>query len=305
MEPHGCNRRQPVANSSTAKSAEIKPKPLPWVATGCRLERMVRRVSGSSPEKGLLKRPANERVVLPVSAKSRRFAGTRRVHFGTSGHSGHARGLAAPPVRARGRRRRACTCARSPNLESRRAGPRFCVISLAARETERSYVVDGRARRSADRGPRGQGTRRAQVHHVVDPRVHDDGLRREPAQRADDGCLRPDVRLPLLGAGNRLPAASVNGRGRAGVRLVGRDLPLGERGHLGEMGPAGGVVPVRDDDLLLPHVAGVRREHVGLRLQPGPGDERPLHRHRDRHRLLGGRVPLGPRGHRRDRQAGL
>ena len=39
-----------------------------------------------------------------------------------------------------------------------------------------------------------------------------------------------------------------------------------------EVGPAGGVVPVRDDDLLLPDAAGVRREHAGLRLQPGPGD---------------------------------
>ena len=72
-----------------------------------------------------------------------------------------------------------------------------------------------------------------------------------------------------------------------------------------EVGPAGGVVPVRDDDLLLPDAAGVRREHAGLRLQPGAGEQRRLHRHRDRRRVLVRRVPLGARRHRRDRQARL
>ena len=141
------------------------------------------------------------------------------------------------------------------------------------------------------------------MDHVADAGVHDDRLGREPAQRADDGRLRPHVRVPVPRAGDHLPAAAVAGRRRAGVRLDRRRLPLGERGHLGEVGPAGGLVPVRDDDLLLPHAAGVRREHAGLRLQPGPGDERRLHRHRHRGRVLARRVHVGARRHRRDRQA--
>ena len=43
------------------------------------------------------------------------------------------------------------------------------------------------------------------------------------------------------------------------------------------LGPAGRVVPVRDDDLLLPDVAGVRREHAGLHLQSRSGRQRRLH----------------------------
>jgi hypothetical protein len=33
MEPSGCDRSQPVAKSLTPDNREIKPKPLPWVAT--------------------------------------------------------------------------------------------------------------------------------------------------------------------------------------------------------------------------------------------------------------------------------
>jgi hypothetical protein len=44
-------------------------------------------VDGSSPSEGFHKVPANGHVVLPVVARFRFFAGTRRVHFGTSGHS--------------------------------------------------------------------------------------------------------------------------------------------------------------------------------------------------------------------------
>ena len=149
------------------------------------------------------------------------------------------------------------------------------------------------------------GVVEADIHHLADARVHDDGVGGEPAQRADDGRLRPDVRVPVPGAGDRVPAAAGAGCCGARVRLDGRDLPLGERGHLREVGAAGGVVPVRDDDLLLPDAAGVRREHAGLRLQPGSGDQRRLHRHRDRGRVLVGRVPVGARRRRRDRQAGL
>ena len=44
-------------------------------------------VDGSSPSEGFAKSPANGHVVLPASAKIRRAAGTKRVHFGTDGHS--------------------------------------------------------------------------------------------------------------------------------------------------------------------------------------------------------------------------
>lgn len=45
-EPCGRNCWQPVANGTAAKTAR-QPKPLPWVATGCRSERMVRGVDHS------------------------------------------------------------------------------------------------------------------------------------------------------------------------------------------------------------------------------------------------------------------
>jgi len=44
-------------------------------------------VGGSSPPEGLRKSPANGHTVLSVLARFRLFAGTRRVHFGTGGHS--------------------------------------------------------------------------------------------------------------------------------------------------------------------------------------------------------------------------
>jgi hypothetical protein len=44
-------------------------------------------VDGSSPSEGLKESPANGHVVLPVMARFGFFAGTRRVHFGTGGHS--------------------------------------------------------------------------------------------------------------------------------------------------------------------------------------------------------------------------
>ncbi len=114
-----------------------------------------------------------------------------------------------------------------------------------------------------------------------------------------------DVRVPVPRAGDHLPAAAGARGSGARVGMDGRSLPLGERGDVAAVGPAGGVVPVRDDDLLLPDAAGVRREHAGLHLQPRPGGQRRLHRRRDRHRVLARRVPLGARRHRRDRQARL
>ena len=44
-------------------------------------------VDGSSPSEGFGESPAKGPVVLPAMARFRFFAGTRRVHFGTGGHS--------------------------------------------------------------------------------------------------------------------------------------------------------------------------------------------------------------------------
>jgi hypothetical protein len=44
MEPRGCNGWQPV-ESDRGEKPQNKRKPLPWAATGCREERMVRRGS--------------------------------------------------------------------------------------------------------------------------------------------------------------------------------------------------------------------------------------------------------------------
>ena len=48
MEPSGRNGWQPVANAPVRLYGQIKRKPLPWVATGCRAQRMARRGSGPS-----------------------------------------------------------------------------------------------------------------------------------------------------------------------------------------------------------------------------------------------------------------
>ena len=76
------------------------------------------------------------------------------------------------------------------------------------------------------------------------------------------------------------------------------------RGHLQADGLPGGVVPVRDDDLLLPEPARVRREHARLRLQPGARQQRRLDRGRDHRRLLVRCLGLLARhqGRRRPRQ---
>ena len=52
------------------------------------------------------------------------------------------------------------------------------------------------------------------------------------------------------------------------------------------------LVPVRDDDLLLPEPARLRGEHAGVRDQPGPGHQRRLDRVRHHGRLLVRRVGL-------------
>jgi len=88
---YGAQRSQPVATGGKcdgSKNREIKPKPLPWVATKLpELFHGKEGVDGSSPSEGLFKSPANGHFVLPAEARLRVFAGTRRVHFGTSGHA--------------------------------------------------------------------------------------------------------------------------------------------------------------------------------------------------------------------------
>src|SRR5919106_1493716 len=92
-------------------------------------------VDGSSPSEGLHKSPANGHVVLPAMAKFRRLAGTRRVHFGTGGHSrAHAtsrdaassvlkrldRDLLLKKLLQTGSRR--CPCRRNPGPPPRERG---------------------------------------------------------------------------------------------------------------------------------------------------------------------------------------
>jgi hypothetical protein len=55
MEPRCCNRWQPDANETSPKAAQISQKPLPWVATRCRSERMVRRVEVRVRQRALQK----------------------------------------------------------------------------------------------------------------------------------------------------------------------------------------------------------------------------------------------------------
>ena len=168
------------------------------------------------------------------------------------------------------------------------------------------HGVDGCARRSTGRSAGRQGGGgEAELHHVADAGVHDDRVGREPSQRADDGRLRPHLRVPVHRAGDHLPDPAGAGRGGTGLGVDGRGLPLGQRGDVREVGAAGRVVPVRDDDLLLPDAAGVRGQHAGVRIQPGSGDERDLHGHRDPDRVLGRGVHVGARRHRRDREARL
>src|SRR5437868_12977663 len=59
---YGAPWSQPGATgrkSAGPRNREIKPKPLPWVATGCRRERMVRRGRRFESVRGLYNRPAD------------------------------------------------------------------------------------------------------------------------------------------------------------------------------------------------------------------------------------------------------
>ncbi len=184
---------------------------------------------------------------------------------------------------------------------SRAAGPS---VRLANIRVDGSY---GTVRRSPGRQIQIRDGRDSETEgdHLADLGVHDHRLGRELAQCADDGRLWPGVRVPLHRAGDRVPDAAGAGRRGAGVGLVRRRLPLGERGHLAALGPVGRLVPVRDDDLLLPDAAGVRREHAGVRVQSGSRDERRLYGGGHRRGLLERRVPVGARRHRWHRETRL
>ena len=72
----------------------------------------------------------------------------------------------------------------------------------------------------------------------------------------------------------------------------GRRLQLGLRGHLQADGLPGRLVPVRDDDLLLPEPARVRGEHARVRHQPRARQQRRVDRGRHHRRLLVRRLGL-------------
>ena len=145
-----------------------------------------------------------------------------------------------------------------------------------------------------------------QLDLVGRPGDDDDQLGRQPARRADDGRLRAGLRLPLHRPGDRVPAADLAGLGRARVRLRGRHLQVGLAGHLQADGLPRRLVPVRDDDLLLPEPARLRRQHARLRDQPRAGLERGVDGPGHRGRLLDRRLGLLARyvGRRRPGQHG-
>jgi hypothetical protein len=62
---YGAPWLQPVATSRKSlrgEKGQIKPKPLPWVATGCRRERMVRRGSAVRVRQRALQKPRKSRL---------------------------------------------------------------------------------------------------------------------------------------------------------------------------------------------------------------------------------------------------
>lgn len=166
--------------------------------------------------------------------------------------------------------------------------------------------VDGRPSRPAGLHRKGGegGRHETGLHQLGRARDDDDRLGREPARRADDGRLRPRRGLPVHRPGDPLPAADRARLRRAGERLDRRRLPVGQRRAVDAARAARDLVPVRDDDLLLPEPARLRREHVRVCDQPRPRVERRVHGG-DHHRaLLGRRLHLRARD-RRDRQARL
>ena len=134
------------------------------------------------------------------------------------------------------------------------------------------------------------------------PGADDNRLGREPALGPDDGRVRPGLRVSVRDSRNRVLRADLARVGGARIGLEGRRLQLGHRGDLRADGAAGDLVPVRDDDLLLPGAAGLRREHDRLHHQSRPGQQRRLHGRDHRRAVLGQRARLLTRGGT-DRQA--
>jgi hypothetical protein len=84
MEPRGC---QLMVISGKSRGPQERRKQAKTVAVGCDRFRGKEGVDGSSPSEGLYKSPANGLMLLSAPTKFEVAAGTRRVHFGTGGHS--------------------------------------------------------------------------------------------------------------------------------------------------------------------------------------------------------------------------
>ena len=166
--------------------------------------------------------------------------------------------------------------------------------------------VDSRFRgRGGTAGRRRPRSRETQLHRLECARADDGLLGRQPAAGTDHGRLRTGLRLSLRPSGDHLPDPHGVGLGRARVRLVGRRVPLGHRGHLAEHGFRRRLAPVRHDDLLLPDLAVLRGQHAGLRDLSRVGLQRGLDGRGDHLGLLV-RDASGAAGwHRCDRQARL
>src|SRR6516225_8898590 len=109
----------------------------------------------------------------------------------------------------------------------------LAVIRLAGTEQRSllqrgSHDGDGCSGRRIDRGyGEGGAGGEADVYHVVDVGVHDDGVGGESAVGADDGRLWAGVRVLVSGSGDRVSVAAVAGGRGVGVGMVGWRVPVG------------------------------------------------------------------------------
>ena len=186
----------------------------------------------------------------------------------------------------------------------RPGGQRFLRTSNPC--TERGQNVGSRLRgRGGTAGRRPPCSRKTQLHRLECARADDGLLGRQPAAGTDHGRLRSGLRLSLRPSRDHLPDPHGVGLGRARVRLVGRRVPLGHRGHLAEHGFRRRLAPVRHDDLLLPDLAVLRGQHAGLRDLSRVGLQRGLDGRGDHLGLLVRHASGAARWHRCDRQARL
>jgi hypothetical protein len=82
MEPRGCNRSQPVAKRIARKRAKTSRKPLPWVATSCRKQRMVRRGSTVRVRQRALQKPRIGGFLFRINLQVREFGGRYGARYG-------------------------------------------------------------------------------------------------------------------------------------------------------------------------------------------------------------------------------